>query len=193
LTKTFLDLTSTDPISVATAFFHAMHDADIPLNMDTTDERDPTTPTLDNNSSPDSRLNLGTIDDAGSTQNDDTQNVADLPHSDRQHQFLAKFYHVLQFCSLCYKGKISPVLYTLDQSSNTSNWLSTLKSTLITLNRSTSKCTNSKCTSSDADDKVDSPDNKNSQKDQHFINTMLKLKERRKVVVKAIKKKSGFG
>ncbi len=134
LTKTFLDLTSTDPISVATTFFQTMHDADIPLNMDTTDEQDPTTPTLDNNSSPDSRLDSDTNDDAGSTQNDDTQNVADLPHSDRQHQFLAEFYHVLQFCFQCYKGKISPVLYTLDQSSNTSNWFPTLKSTLITLN-----------------------------------------------------------
>jgi len=62
-----------------------------------------------------------------------------IPYDDKitKEKILNEFYHAIQFCFLCYKGKISPVLYTLDKSRETSLWFSNLQSSTIKTNRPT--------------------------------------------------------
>jgi hypothetical protein len=182
LTKTFMSLKSTDPLSVASAFFHVMLDFDTNSNSGDNGDHDISTPTLEETNTPNS--SQGT-DDNGETTNNEvstspatlgvpTVNDASRPNKS---QFLVDFYHMLQFCFLCYKGKIAPVLYTLDKSLEMTNWFNNIQTITFTSNKPSSKRSNYKNDNSESDKDTDNPAQKISRKDQYFIDTMLKLNE----------------
>ncbi len=167
LTKVFIELTSTDPISVALAFLAAMHRHDSnsesgsPMNQESS-------PSTSTHSEPDLLI-----------ESDITTAPAGLD-STTTPSFLADFLHVIQFCHLCSKGKIPPVLFIPSSSSEVKHWFNSLKLSIgitrIPRTKRSSSRTNVS-NSSDNDD-VSSPESKISKKDKHFFQTILKINEK---------------
>jgi hypothetical protein len=114
LTEVFMSLESTDPISVATAFLQAMYDYDSSIASQNQTEH-PIISNEDNSSSEHQE-----DDSSDPQQNIDNLNGSN-PNTDKKF-FMTDFIHAIQFCHLCYKGKISPVFYTLSSSPDIKNW-----------------------------------------------------------------------
>ncbi len=92
-------------------------------------------------------------------------------------KFMSEFIHIIQFCHLCAKGKMPPVLYSLASSPEIRNWFSTLSLACLPVPRHGPK-RNSSTDSSDSDsENIPSPNQKMSRKDHYLIHTMLKLHE----------------
>jgi hypothetical protein len=178
-----LKLKSTDPLSVAIAFFHAMIDFDNNPHVENNREQVIPSPPTEDITTPNSSQEF--TDTEGTTTNEETKSpgAPTLLHNDDQttptrNNFLSEFYHVLQYCFLCYKGKITPVHYTLDKSTETSNWFNNLRIITFPSNRTSSKRQNNiDLLNPNSDDETENPINKISRKDQHFIDTMLKSNE----------------
>jgi hypothetical protein len=194
LTKAFLELNSTDPLSVARAFFKVLNEADNKSTPPIDTDKTYTPPARDNNTMMGSNQDKDVYTDNEEEDNTlahEVQSPTDDLISDKNS--LTDFFHVIQFCFLCYKGKIHPVLYTVDKSPDTSNWFSTLRSNVITSSKTSNKRSKSKGYDSDPNDEIESPDYKISRKDQHFINTMLKINESvDKNILKKVEKEPGF-
>jgi hypothetical protein len=161
-----LKLKSTDPLSVAIAFFHAMIDFDNNLHVENNREQVIPSPPTEDITTPNSSQEL--TDTEGTTTNEETKSpgTPTLLHNDDQttptrNNFLSEFYHVLQNCFLCYKGKITPVHYTLDKSTETSNWFNNLQIITFPSNRTTSKRQNNiDLLNPNSDDETENPINK---------------------------------
>jgi hypothetical protein len=174
LTKTFMDLPSTDPYTVAKAFFAQMYEFDSTL-LDRPTESNPdattTEPDLhEENEIEDDLLEKVEFDDLFSKE-------VSSPEVSPSPKFLSDFIHVIQFCHLCMKGKIPPVIYTLANSQEIQDWHSLISPykvapTSIDIQRPLDPAHQSDC-----DSEVPSPERKISKKDHYFINTMLKLHE----------------
>jgi hypothetical protein len=119
-----MSLKTTDPITVAMAFFHAMYDHD--SSLETTDDKDRANPSNSNDSTSETpQLEDETSTDALHDINDtDSPSLAPTIHN----HFLQQFLHVIQFCHLCYKGKITPVFYTVAASPDIKLWYQSLLS-----------------------------------------------------------------
>jgi hypothetical protein len=89
-------------------------------------------------------------------------------------EFLQEFLHVIQFCHLCGKGKIPPILYSLASNNDINHWFSLLKLNIMPVPRCGPKRPSIETTSSD-DENISSPEQKLSRKDHYLIHTMLKL------------------
>lgn len=176
LTKVFIDLPSTDPVSVALAFLAAMHKYD--LETDQINSNDNASPDCESiTSEPDL---LDPIDDpktkipvTKSTRNQKT-------NKSNNEAFLIHFIHVIQFCHLCSKGKVTPVLFTFDPSPSVSNWFNSIKmasgiSRPTKLKRPSDRHTNIELSD---DDDIESPENKISRKDKQFFQTLLKINDK---------------
>jgi hypothetical protein len=163
LTKTFMELPNTDPYSVAKAFFDKMYQYDSQLNeaQSVPDLSDETA--VDDKSSSDS-------------MNDIDQNLKPSTWEAKPSEFLQEFIHVIQFCHLCAKGKIPPVLYSLATNLDIQNWFSTLKLKTMPIPRHGPKRTAMDTPTTD-DEIAFSPEQKLSRKDHYLIHTMLKLHE----------------
>jgi hypothetical protein len=86
--------------------------------------------------------------------------------------------HVIQFCHLCAKGKIPPVLYSLSSSTETKSWFKSLPVFSNNVkNWLNLHIENSTTNESDNNASVSSPQRKVSRKDDFLINTMIKLHE----------------
>ncbi len=172
LTKTFMNLPSTEPYTVARAFFEAMHDYDSQLN----DTVSP--PTAQETLTVEPDLTTESDNDTTSKQ-DDTPDIPDTTstsNSSPHPKFMTEFIHVIQFCHLCAKGKISPVLYTLTTSSAVQSWFSSVSPTFRIEKKVITKRTSSTDDNDlSSDDEISSPDQKISKKDHYFISTMMKL------------------
>lgn len=106
----------------------------------------------------------------------DSSQLSVLPaSSDTSQEFLTEFIHVIQFCHLCAKGKITPVLYTLATTSAIQIWYSSLSASCkIDIRTQPKRSTSAELHEADGNE-VSSPEHKISRKDHYFINTMLKL------------------
>jgi hypothetical protein len=105
--------------------------------------------------------------------------------------FLNNFLHIVQFCYLCAKRKVTPTIYSIDSSASIKDWFSKLiRSTGLQMNDSTHHDNSIKQTrtilqldSTDNNDTSDnnnpsSPDQTNFKKDQQFLYTMLRMIEK---------------
>jgi hypothetical protein len=105
LTKTFLTLKSTDPISVAIAFFHAMHDFDTNATVDSNKENDITSLPFEDSTTPNSSQEIEEIRDETNFEESKSPGTPTLltggDFLPNQNKFLSEFFHVLQFCFLC--------------------------------------------------------------------------------------------
>lgn len=82
--------------------------------------------------------------------------------------------HVVQFCHLCAKGKIAPVLYSLSSNSEIENWFQSLP-VFATKYQPIPRKSISMNKESETEDSISSPERKISRKDNYLINTMIKL------------------
>lgn len=160
LTKTFLDLESKDPITVAMNFLKT---------------------TITHDEFLESYSSLAQSDN----ETDDNNNTDDNPTSETTPQstqenekFLPNFIHIIQFCHLCVKGRIPPVHYRIPSSLAVDKWFLFITSSccLETKNRHKRSIlvTNGEASS---DDEVSSPDHKSLKTNHHLINTMLRIND----------------
>jgi hypothetical protein len=172
LTKTFMNLPSTDPYTVARAFFEQMYDYDSQVGDADSDSstQEPTAVEHDlaNDSDHDSTPDLETV----ANPKPSTNTSATTTHP----KFMKDFIHIIQFCHLCAKGKITPVFYTLNTPPAVQSWFTSLLAPF----RIDQKMIAKRASAMDndnlvSDDEISSPDQKISEKDHYFINTMLKL------------------
>ncbi len=171
LTQVFLSLETTDPITVAMAFFHAMYDHDSSLeNKNDNDQAN--TSTIDDSTSEAPQLEDEMSNDVLQDHNDTDSKSIEPPTPSL---FLEQFLHVIQFCHLCYKGKITPVFYTLAASPDIKLWYQSLLNSNSIQPKGTLKHNKSIPTSPESDDEFFSPDSKISRKDKHFLSAMLKI------------------
>jgi hypothetical protein len=197
LTKVFIDLPDTEPMSVALAFFHAMYAFD--ESLDTTQEPHDFEPLLQDDSLLDEThdedndhalTTTGTADIITTTPSVKTsKNTSSHDHP----RFLRDFLHVIQFCHLCAKGKVTPVHFSMTNSGDVKDWFeSTTNSIKISLPIPRKRLNFSEPNNTTLSDESDlsSPDQKISRKDQHFISAMLKLNETiNENILKSIKDK----
>jgi hypothetical protein len=130
LTKTFIHLDSTDPFSVAKAFINAIVDFDL-SSIGPDQESDST---KDNN-------NDDKLDNLQDPDTDD--NFTESPPESPEKMLLrskkspidlsarATLLHIVQFCHLCLKGKITPLLYSLSLNDGIEHWFKSLPVTNI--------------------------------------------------------------
>jgi hypothetical protein len=177
LTKAFIKLESTDPFSVAKTFISAIMDFD---DSSSTQAQD-----LDAENSKEDQEHEETEDTFNNEEEFDSR--TNPPNSPEKRQLRTKknldtiqiqdyVLHVIQFCHLCSKGKITPVLYSLSSSIEIENWFSSLPIFINTnKNRSHLRKENPSIKDSDNDTSSTSPDRKISRRDDYLINTMIKL------------------
>jgi hypothetical protein len=189
LTKTFMNLPNTDPYTVAKAFFEQMHHFDAQINAQ---------PINDPQSEPD--LEAESVSDTDSLNEDHEVVIQEstIPTTkNASPEFMKDFFHVIQFCHLCAKGKIPPVLYSLSSTPETQNWISALKMECLPIPRSGPKRSSSTDSVDSDGDNVSSPEQKLSRKDHYFIHTMMKLhdtmdKNNLKQTLEKDEKEAGF-
>jgi len=86
--------------------------------------------------------------------------------------------HVIQFCHLCTKGKIPPVLYSLASNQEIDSWFSSLPVFINPIATQTNKHQAPPSPADSHSHDTNSPlqkENKSSRKDDYLINTMIKL------------------
>jgi hypothetical protein len=172
LTKIFIELDDKDPVSVATAFFHAMYTYDIDQNTNTTEDNDNAPDLIDEHQ--DDRLKES-MNETEETHKKYTVS----PSTISDHGFLAKFIHVIQFCLLCAAKRILPVLYTIAIDQEALLWFNSilLKHGLVTKNSGKLYQRTLSNESDDDDENEDSSSHKASRTDQHLLNTFLKIND----------------
>ncbi len=170
LIKTF-SLDDTAPYTVAKAFFDAMFEFDNEVGSNSTTQAPLSEPAL--------------LDESGEERTDeiDVHSNPDSPapiqgpnQASPNPKFLDSLIHVIQFCHLCYKGKVTPVHYSMATTPEIDNWFASLTS--IKKNNGISKAKRAQPlsdVSSDSESGIDSPDQKISRKDSYILSTVLKL------------------
>jgi hypothetical protein len=112
LTKNFIELPTTDPVTVAIAFFNAI------IAFDVTDPIDPkVSSTLD---VLDSLEHMPT--ETVTPSNDQSLMHATIPEPNYTSSTIQDCLHIIQFCHLCTKGKVPPITYVLSSSVEAKNW-----------------------------------------------------------------------
>jgi hypothetical protein len=172
LTNTFIHLESTDSFSVAKAFTSAIMDFDDSSSIQAQENKQTKTD-LENEES-----------EEHTNVDEDSDSYVNSPNSPEKRQLCTKkntntlptydiLLHVIQFCHLCAKGKITPVLYT-----EMENWYKLLPVFLnINKNRTHLRKENPTTNDSKNDASIPSPDRKISRKYDYLINTMIKLQD----------------
>ncbi len=156
-----MNLQNTEPYNVAKAFFEQMYQYDSQIN--------------DTQSEPELAEDGTEEEKSSSESRTDSSPIPKLTHPKTiLPEFLQEFIHVIQFCHLCTKGKVTPVLYSIASNNEINNWFSSLKLSCLPIPRQGPK-RNLRDTSDTEDDNISSPDQKLSRKDHYLIHTMLKL------------------
>jgi hypothetical protein len=188
LTKAFLNLNKFDPLSVAHAFYVALHEQDVKYQEDK--DKDDTSITekeadvsqdIDDE---DLSKNLTTTPGNNDDNKDDIPKLSEDGENEMQadknppvtQSLISTFLHVLQFCYLCEKKKIPPVHYSIVSNSAIDGWFNKLDSVKCSVVTKNPKQHNSVILNSpDSENSASSPDPKISRKDQYFIHTLLKI------------------
>jgi hypothetical protein len=168
LTKAFFELSSTDPIHVAVAFFDMLYSCDVESQYKSSAKtssanKSPKTHCRDN-------TDQATVESANEL-NDNT--ISSDPSMDPN--MLENCLHIIQFCHLCSSGKISPVLFTSGSSPEAKAWRSSIltSANIVIEYPSKSFSKHKKPEQSSDDENEASPANKLTQRDDLFIDTML--------------------
>jgi len=194
LTKAFLKLTTFDPLSVAQAFYKAMQEFDLKQRA----EKNETETEINGNMLGEEEE--AKDDDLHDTEGDESSKSSQVPNLSEEQEnlkevekedkedltvgkkspasqsLLVSFQHILQFCYLCSKQKISPVQYSIVSNPIIDSWFNKLDSVKCSQVTAGSKRQNPVIiVSPDSENSTMSPDPKMSRKDQYFIHTMLKI------------------
>jgi hypothetical protein len=123
---------------------------------------------------PDSQANASNtdiVDDATSTNFSITNNST----KQSAEKFIPNFIHVIQFCQLCSKGKITPVHYKIVSTDEVDKWFHyVLSSCNLDARRQLKRPIPLDTNHDDSDDDLISPNHKASKMDRHLLNTILK-------------------
>ena len=166
LTKIFINLDSTTPLEVARAFMEKFSSgAALNTSIDSSASL-----TGHNAELP---LEKGPEDEAAVSNEE--KDEKDLQPSSTSTIQAGDILHIIQFCHLCSSGKITPVIYSLANDSEISDWFSSIYYKVNPKKPSSSKRPAPSTPDSDSDSGVSSPENKISKKDHYLINTMIKL------------------
>jgi len=172
LIKAFIELPSFDPYSVAKAFFDEMEEFANFCQAPLVDSPKKSNISANNNNEENS---------THQQDQNDNENGLDFGSPEMASNYInlvLEFVHVIQFCHLCTKGKIPPVLYTLSTSPEIQDRFLSISPVVVTLPKHAIQRKTSSFNSSDLeDDEISSPERKVSRKDHFIINTMLKLHE----------------
>jgi len=174
LTKTFLELPSTEPTQVAMAFFDILFKCDLEAQHHA-DSRTQPSGTEDNHDSEEGTANLN----QGNT-NDDSIQTENSSGDSHTSNLLEKCLHIIQFCHLCAIGKMNPVLFTSIDSTEAHAWKSSTLTSAAIKDMAFHKFSSSKHKKPEIecdDDNELSPAMKLSKRDDAFISTMLKIHE----------------
>ncbi len=167
LLKTFVQLNKVDPESVAKAFYETMVTFDAGHSDDSTDI--------------DSGSETEIEEDDGSQDIEKTPVISSKTNnrnpSDNTSSFLSSFDHVLQFCYLCKKGKIPPLLFTVATDNETIRWFDQIEHASISTIPSTIHSTHGDTSTYDDDDTAESYRSLRESKDTHIVHTLLKISE----------------
>ncbi len=169
--QAFIQLESTDPFSVAKAFISAILDFDN-SSTDIDFINNTTTDALENET-----LGKDTENDEDSSRAmEDPVDKMQLLYKKSSTNILAQenLIHIVQFCHLCSKGKIPPVLYSLLSNDEITSWFHSLPVFTIT-QKPKIHLPKSTTDDSESETSISSPDRKISRKDNYLINTMLKI------------------
>jgi hypothetical protein len=151
LTKAFLDLPKKDPISVAMKFLETMLTYNTIINDETN---------TDNNAHTTEEPDI--VDDSASS-NSTTPNPITKHQSEK---FLPNFIHVIQFCQLCFKGKITPVHYKIISTDEVNKWFNyVLSSCNLDARQHLKHLKPIDLNKPDSDNNVNSPEHKSSKTD----------------------------
>jgi hypothetical protein len=122
LLKTFIQLDKVDPESVARAFYDAM------INYDTNFQEDSNeiASSTDTETEDDEDVNASEKNPVTSSK------TASTKQKESSTSFSSSFSHVLQFCYLCTKGKIPPLLFTVATDNETTVWFEKIEHASIT-------------------------------------------------------------
>jgi hypothetical protein len=175
LTQTFIQLNLTDPFTIAKAFISAIFDCDDSFNEfehdDNTTKEIPEQEILENQKDltyeEDSSDHL--VDQSAKIQLHYKKSTTNISAQEN-------LLHVVQFCHLCAKGKITPALYSLSSSIEIENWLKSLPIFAVKdIHQNTKGSKDITHDDSNSDESILSPERKISRKDNYLINTMIKL------------------
>jgi len=174
LTKAFLALKDVDPHSVAQAFFEAMLEFDKQvLTEESTDTVE--IPDLQDEKETDIE-NSKQVDD---TDEKSVKSSSFSAGNEKSGKMFVEFGHVLQFCYLCHKKKVTPVLYSADTTPTIDQWFNSISFACLrpaTTSREKRQAQRNE-TDLESDEDVSSPEQKLSKKDHYFLSTMLKINE----------------
>ena len=174
VTHVFLGLEETDPFNVATAFVQAMYQFDSEGFFE------------DENQDNQEKVAIDKDEDEQSSPSAENRNNEEEKSMEMkldrnankilQNSFVEEFAHILQFCRLCHRKVVTPILYTLLNVPSSDSWLSSVYSSL--------GCNVFVLKKSKRGYLENSPSNqeemqlyKISRTDEHLINTMLKIHE----------------
>jgi len=166
LTKIFVTLDSTTPFEVAKALFEKLPvEANLDTSMDSTSviPGDPTA------QSPEKDIEDKDLDQ--DVEKEDIELNQNPPAVLQKKDIL----FAIQFCHLCAQGKISPVLYSLANDPEVTDWFLSVCHKINLKKSIASKCQAPSNLDSDSESGVSSPENKILKKDHYLINTMIKL------------------
>jgi len=171
LTKTFLELPSTEPDQVAIAFFETLYRCDIEVDFNNKNKAS----SIKTESNSEELVPVDQISSNNIERTNGTSNISDQVASQR---FLEDCIHIIQFCHLCSIGKVTPVLLTSTNSSEAKAWRSSILSPAnIIESKNTNVAKHKVPEPSLEDEDGNSPVSKLSRQDDVFINTMLKIHE----------------
>ncbi len=167
LIKTFIQLDDTKPVNAVTAFYQAL------LQMETSVTAQDTT--FDDDEDTD------TDPEDEETDQDKTPIISSK--SPKQQcpptSMLSLFGHVIQFCYLCIKGRITPLLYTIATDDETCTWFHRIELSSIIHIPTTIHSSYAETSTCDEDESFDSHRSMRSSrdKDTHIVHTLLKISE----------------
>ncbi len=137
LVKSFLELNSHDPTSVAQAFFDTInnnHWQEVP-QLESENMSTPSNYSNDYESSKEDNNERMSMNDDSVTPITRPSHTASPPDNDQNQSelstWLQEFSHVLQFCYLCSMGKIEPIIYTIQTSQDIIDWKQLAESTYL--------------------------------------------------------------
>ncbi len=179
LVRSFLALDKFDPETVAVAFYQTLSDLDNTPSDDTTSNNPTTITTPPFSTTQDEQEE--TI--SSSPENDDTHTPKMTSNQSKdtilpcKQSFLQDFGYVLQFLSLCLRGKITPLYYTISSNPEILSWQQHLDKSFLLPPRHLGISQSSATSLRSMDDDIDSIASSSSLKDRHVIQTLLKISD----------------
>jgi hypothetical protein len=177
LVKTFLKQKLHDAMNVAQAFYEIATKIDVQEDQDTQNDQienltSPANGSEGNSSESEASVQLSQENSITPiTRTCRAEDIHKTPLEDDNSKWLSEFYHIFQFCYLCAVGKIEPIIYTVPNAWDITEWKSNIEEKYLQL--PTILTTSGQSDSIDEDDIT--LESNMSLKDRHMIHALLKI------------------